>query len=101
MHGPESPGLRALGALPIITGGGTPGQAAPAGPRHRGGFPREMCHMFPAVKPLQLFTLGALAMLLASCAKDTRHAMRISVAEQKMAVYDRGVEIARFDVSTS
>lgn len=57
--------------------------------------------MFSAVKPLHVLTLGALALLLASCAKDTRHVMRISVPEQKMAVYDKGREIARYDVSTS
>src|SRR3954463_2398879 len=78
-----------------------PGRAS-SRPRHtRGGFSRKPWHIFLAVKPLHLFTLGALAMLLASCAKDTRHAMRISVPEQKMALYDRGVEIARYDVSTS
>jgi hypothetical protein len=44
----------------------------------------------------------ATALLLSSCAtKDKRHTMRVSVPEQKMALYDRGVEIARFDVSTS
>jgi lipoprotein-anchoring transpeptidase ErfK/SrfK len=53
------------------------------------------------VKPLHVLTLGALALLLASCAKDTRHVMRVSVAEQKMALYDKGREIARYDVSTS
>jgi lipoprotein-anchoring transpeptidase ErfK/SrfK len=52
------------------------------------------------VKPLHLVTLAA-GLLLAACAKDTRHAVKISVKEQRMAVYDRGVEIARYDVSTS
>jgi hypothetical protein len=44
----------------------------------------------------------ALAMMLASCVtKDDRHTMRISIPEQKMALYDKGVELARYDVSTS
>ncbi len=54
------------------------------------------------MKPLQLFCLLAAALLLASCqTKDTRHTVRVSVADQKLAVYDRGQEIARYDVSTS
>jgi lipoprotein-anchoring transpeptidase ErfK/SrfK len=52
------------------------------------------------VKPLQLVTLAA-TLLLAACAKDTRHSVTVSVKDQRMAVYDRGVEIARYDVSTS
>lgn len=44
----------------------------------------------------------ALAALLAGCAtKDRVHTMRVSVPQQQMAVYKRGVEIARYDVSTS
>jgi lipoprotein-anchoring transpeptidase ErfK/SrfK len=44
----------------------------------------------------------ALAGLLAGCAsKDRVHTMRVSVPQQQMAVYKRGVEIARYDVSTS
>ena len=43
-----------------------------------------------------------LAGLLTGCAtKDRVHTVRVSVPEQKMAVYKRGVEIARYDVSTS
>lgn len=60
-----------------------------------------MWHIFRPVKPLHLLVLGALAMLLGACAKDTRHVMRVSVPDQKMAVYDRGVEVVRYDVSTS
>jgi hypothetical protein len=44
------------------------------------------------------------ALALAGCAtQDTRHFVRISVPEQKMLVLDKekGVEIARYDVSTS
>ncbi len=39
--------------------------------------------------------------LFASCARDRVHTVRISVADQKMAVFKRGTEIARYDVSTS
>jgi hypothetical protein len=39
---------------------------------------------------------------LASCAtKDRDHVMRVSVPDQKMIVFKKGVEIARYDVSTS
>ena len=38
---------------------------------------------------------------LASCAtKDREHLVRISVPDQKMLVFSKGVEIARYDVST-
>lgn len=44
----------------------------------------------------------ALAGLLAGCAtKDRVHTMKVSVPQQQMVVYKRGVEIARYDVSTS
>ena len=51
---------------------------------------------------LRKFIVLTLAGLLTGCAtKDRIHTMRVSVPEQKMAVYKRGVEIARYDVSTS
>jgi hypothetical protein len=44
----------------------------------------------------------ALAVSLAGCAtRDAEHFVRISIPEQKMMVLDKGVEIARYDVSTS
>ena len=46
----------------------------------------------------------SLALALAGCAtQDTRHFVRISIPEQKMLVLDKekGVELARYDVSTS
>jgi lipoprotein-anchoring transpeptidase ErfK/SrfK len=44
----------------------------------------------------------ALALGLASCAtKPSPHLIRISVPDQKMLVFERGAEIARYDVSTS
>ena len=46
--------------------------------------------------------LLACAFTLASCAtKDREHFVRISVPDQKMLVFRKGVEIARYDVSTS
>ncbi len=43
-----------------------------------------------------------LAFTLASCAtKDRDHVVRVSVPDQKMLVFKKGVEIARYDVSTS
>jgi hypothetical protein len=46
--------------------------------------------------------LYALVLALAGCAtRDTEHLVRISVPEQKMLLFDKGVEIARYDVSTS
>jgi len=48
--------------------------------------------------------LCSLTLALAGCAtQDTRHFVRISIPEQKMLVLDkeRGVELARYDVSTS
>ena len=52
--------------------------------------------MFRKIVPL------ALAALLGGCAtKDRVHTMRVSVPDQKIAVYKHGVEIARYDVSTS
>lgn len=48
------------------------------------------------------FVLLALTALLGGCAtKDRIHTMCVSVPDQKMAVYKRGVEIGRYDVSTS
>ena len=41
------------------------------------------------------------ALLLGACAKDRVHVVRVSVPDQRMAVYRKGVEIGRFRVSTS
>jgi hypothetical protein len=44
----------------------------------------------------------ALALVLTGCAqKDRIHTMRVSVTDQKMAVFKHGVQIATYDVSTS
>ena len=44
----------------------------------------------------------ALVLILAGCAtKDRVHTVRISVADQKMAVFKKGTQIATYDVSTS
>jgi hypothetical protein len=46
--------------------------------------------------------LAAIAIGLASCAHPpSPHLIRISVPDQKMLVFEKGVEIARYDVSTS
>jgi hypothetical protein len=51
--------------------------------------------------PIRIFCYAA-ALALAGCAtRDTEHVVRISIPEQKMLVFDKGVEIARYDVSTS
>ncbi|EDY18878.1 ErfK/YbiS/YcfS/YnhG family protein [Chthoniobacter flavus Ellin428] len=45
---------------------------------------------------------AALAFGLASCAtKPNPHLIRISVPDQKMVLFEHGVEIARYDISTS
>ena len=54
----------------------------------------------PAVNP-RIVPLAAVALLFASCAKDREHTMQVSVADQKMAVFRKGVPIATYDVSTS
>ncbi len=44
----------------------------------------------------------ALAALLSACAqKDRIHTLRVSVADQKLAVYKKGVHLATYDISTS
>jgi hypothetical protein len=39
--------------------------------------------------------------LLVGCAKDRSHTVRVSVADQKMVVFRKGVPVATYDVSTS
>jgi lipoprotein-anchoring transpeptidase ErfK/SrfK len=41
------------------------------------------------------------AILLGACAGDRAHVVRVSVADQRMALYKDGVEVRRFPVSTS
>jgi hypothetical protein len=54
------------------------------------------------MKPILRCLPVACALGLASCAhKDRDHLVRISVPDQKMLVFEKGVEIARYDVSTS
>lgn len=59
----------------------------------------------PSARPLRS-RIWSLAVLLAAlcfgaCAKDRIHVLRVSVPEQKMALYARDVEIARYTISTS
>ena len=59
---------------------------------------------YPIVFRIFAFGLlaAALAFGLASCAsKPNPHLLRISVPDQKMIVFESGVEVARYDVSTS
>lgn len=49
----------------------------------------------------RLLLLIALACGLGACAGDRTHTLRVSVPQQRMAVYRKGVEIARYRVSTS
>ena len=48
----------------------------------------------------RFLALGAV-LLFAACAKDRKHVVRVSVADQKMMVFRKGVPIAEYDVSTS
>lgn len=50
--------------------------------------------------PFARLLLLSSVVLLGACA-DRAHVLRVSVADQKMAVYRHGTEIARYDVSTS
>lgn len=49
-------------------------------------------------RPLLCLTL---TLLLASCARDREHVLRVSVADQKMHLLKRGTHIATYPVSTS
>lgn len=49
------------------------------------------------VLPLPL----VLALFFGACAKDRIHVLRVSVADQRMALYAKDVEIARYVISTS
>jgi lipoprotein-anchoring transpeptidase ErfK/SrfK len=40
-------------------------------------------------------------LMLTSCAGDRAHVIRVSVADQRMALYEHGVEVRRFPISTS
>ena len=53
-------------------------------------------------KPIARSLFLTAAFALASCAtKDRDHVVRVSVPDQRMLVFSKGVEIARYDVSTS
>jgi lipoprotein-anchoring transpeptidase ErfK/SrfK len=55
---------------------------------------RNCCHA-----PRYISLLATL--LLAACAGDRAHIIRVSVADQRMALYEHGVEVQRFPISTS
>ena len=55
----------------------------------------------PRVQKRHLLLLS-LALLLGACAsRDTIHTVKVSVADEKMVVYRKGVQIATYPVSTS
>ncbi len=45
--------------------------------------------------------MASLALGLGACGKDRTHVLRVSVPEQRMALYAKGVEVARYTISTS
>ena len=64
-------------------------------PVARGGLGGKVA---PVIPRLLLLILTA---LLAACAqRDTAHTLRVSVPDQKLALFRHGVEVARYDVST-
>ncbi len=53
------------------------------------------------MRSARLLLILGLAFGLGACAGDRLHSVRVSVPQQRMAVYRQGVEIARYRVSTS
>lgn len=53
------------------------------------------------MKIFRALGLLGLALLITGCARDRIHAMRVSVADQKMVLFRKEIPIAAFDVSTS
>lgn len=50
----------------------------------------------------KLFALGAVALLVGSCATpDTRHRIVVSIPEQRLALLEKGVLVATYPISTS
>jgi len=65
-------------------------------------LPRFCFSTLPEMRLLKLrHSLLALALLSSACSKDRAHLVRVSIAEQRMAVYEKGTEVARYGVSTS
>ena len=50
---------------------------------------------------LSRYILLLALLMLAACAGDRAHVIRVSVADQRMALYEHGVEVRRFPISTS
>jgi lipoprotein-anchoring transpeptidase ErfK/SrfK len=50
---------------------------------------------------LSRYILLLVPLMLAACAGDRAHVIRVSVADQRMALYKHGVEVRRFPISTS
>ncbi len=61
----------------------------------------RMSRNHPTLARIPRYLLLLCAILLGACAGDRAHVVRVSVADQRMALYKDGVEIRRFPVSTS
>lgn len=56
---------------------------------------------FPLPPPPWVLLFGLALGAFSACTGDRHHVVRVSVRDQQMALYRRGVEIGRFPVSTS
>ena len=45
--------------------------------------------------------MAVLVLSLSACMRDRTHMLRVSVPDQRMALYEEGVEVARYKISTS
>jgi hypothetical protein len=54
----------------------------------------------PLILLLALLSVGV-AIFLTGCAGDRRHVLVISTRDQQMVVYDQGIPVAEYPVSTS
>ena len=61
----------------------------------------ERIDYLAAVQAPRTWLLLLLTLLLAACAKDTIHTVRVSIPDQRMVVFERGMQIAEYGVSTS
>ena len=66
-----------------------------------GWIPRKRVRYLPGSFVRRLIEALLLCLLACSCEKDTEHTVVISVPDQRMAVFKKGVLIAQYSVSTS
>lgn len=69
--------------------------------RQRAGFAASDKRTNVRFVKLQSLLLVAATFLLAGCAQDRVHSVRVSVADQRMVVFRKNVPVAHYDVSTS